>query len=118
MQTTMAGNIFKTIFVQVILRYKKYTSLHQAFDNNELTEVIFKMIEIGGKEMVMETDYYGYTTLERACLCNNENALVEIISKLLEVGGRELLMTKGRFYGDTALHAIARINQMFQWMWS
>ena len=77
------------------------SSLQLAIDHQKLKEVIFRMMDIGGMELMMMNDQYGKTALHWAC--ENENISMEIISKMLEMGGRELLMMDDQF-GISALH--------------
>ena len=67
-------------------------SLQLAIHLNRSKKVIFKIINIGGKELVVKTNNYRYTALHRTCM-NSDYVSVDVISKLLEVGGRELLTT-------------------------
>ena len=64
-----------------------------------MRKVLLKIIEIGGREIVMKNTHGGDTTLFTACV---HKASIEITSKLLEVGGRELMMEKSRS-GETPL---------------
>ena len=56
------------------------TALHLACWNNASIEIILKLIEVGGRELVMKNDNDGYTALHLACL---RNASIEIILKLM-----------------------------------
>ena len=86
-------------------QYKDYTSLQLVFHHNRSKEVILKMIDIGGKQLVMKTNHNGETALHTAA--ENENVSVDTISKLIKVGGRELLKMKNQD-GDTPLHCACK----------
>ena len=90
------------------------TALHWACENrnDNSMEIILRMLEMGGKELLMMNDGGNNTVLHWACI--NENASMEIISKLLEMGGREMLMMNHSYYGNTALHT-ASDNKMRRW---
>ena len=77
------------------------TSLQLALSYQKSKKVIYKMIDIGGKQLAMMKDEIGNTTLHYAC--KEKNISMEIISKLLEMGGKELLMMND-CNGNTALH--------------
>ena len=51
-------------------------------------DIISKLTEVGGKELVMEKDAYGNNALHKAC--QSENTRLNIISKLIEVEGRTM----------------------------
>ena len=55
---------------------------------------IIKVIEVGGKELLLKEDQDGNNALHDAC---KYVAGVEVITKMIEVGGRDLLMKKNRF---------------------
>ena len=77
------------------------TALMLALNLNKSMEAVFKLIEIGGKELVMMMDRnYGETALHYAC--GHKNMSVDIVTKLVEIGGQELIMMKDN-YGRTAL---------------
>ena len=86
-------------------KHLQLTSLQLALSCQKSKKVISKIIDIGGRELLMKNDkYHGQTALHRACLNFNYNvSMMEIISKMLEMGGRELLMMNDK-YGYTALH--------------
>ena len=84
--------------------YDGLTVLHCACKNKASTEVIVKMIELGGRQLVMQTtnkhEYDdGITALHYAC---RYNALTEVILKMIQLGGRTLIMK--RHMAMTALH--------------
>ena len=85
------------------------TALHKALKSMKKVSlgIIEKLIEVGGRKLVMEKDAYGDTALHIACL--NRNTSFDIISKLIGVGERELVMLKSN-NGDTALY-IAFLNK-------
>ena len=59
------------------------------------------LIEVGGRELVMEKSKRGRTILHDVCECR---ASIEVSSKLIEIGGRELLLEKDN-NGSYALFA-------------
>ena len=73
-----------------------------ALDLGKSVEVILKLIDIGGKELVMENDSSIRTALHLACKIEDMSLHI-ISSQLIEIGGRELLMISDQF-GRTALH--------------
>ena len=85
-------------------KYDYQTPLHYACENNAGIDVITKLIDIGGRKLVMKEDKNGRTSLWYAC---ENNAGVDVITMLVDVGGRELLMLKER-YGPyhTSLNAL------------
>ena len=80
------------------------TSLQLALNNQKLKKAIFRMMKIGGRQLVMMNDEHGNTSLHYAC--QHENPSMETISVLLEMGGRELVLmwNNGRYGYTTALH--------------
>ena len=60
-----------------------------------------KLIEVGGRELVMMKNKGKDTALHLACM--NENISLDIVAKLIEVGGRELVMISDQDR-RTALH--------------
>ncbi len=67
------------------------TTLTLAMTRQE-NAVALKLIEIGGKELVMEKNNYQFTSLHHAF---EYNAAFEVILKIIiEVGGREIVMEK------------------------
>ena len=78
------------------------TTLMLALNHNKSTKVLLKLIEIGGKDLVMMVDKYdGRTALHY--VCGNGNISIDVVTKLIETGGQELIMVKD-FVGRTALH--------------
>jgi len=75
-------------------------------------EIIYKMIEIGGKDFVMKTNYdNGYTPLH---IVFDNGSPYQLVPKLLEVGGNDLVMKRTKEDGQTALHCAyqtSRYNQ-------
>ena len=49
-------------------------------------DVISKVIETGGRDLLMEKDHYGFTALH---FVYYKNATINVISKLVEIEGRE-----------------------------
>ena len=80
---------------------RDYSALIMALNCDKSVEVLLKLIDIGGEELVMmHSDYHG-TSLHAAI--GSENVSLDIISKLIEVGRHELLMMGDQF-DRTALH--------------
>jgi len=73
-----------------------YRSIHMKAP----VEIINKLIEVGGKELVMKKNLDFDTSLHIAF---ESNAVVDVVTKLIEVGGKELLIAKD-CYGYTVLH--------------
>ena len=98
------------------LRYHDYfckktcTSLQSSLHRKRSKEVIFKMIDIAGKQLVMKTSINGWTALHTAC--HLESVSLDIVSKLIMVGGKELVMMKN-VYGETVLHWAFRKKKHF-----
>ena len=63
---------------------RKTSSLQMALNYKKSKEVIFKIMEMGGRELLMKIDGYGYTALYYACY-NELDVSMEIISKMLEI---------------------------------
>jgi len=95
--------------------------LNQAMNMRAPLEIIYKMIDIGGKELLLK-DYrnpnnswnHCYTPLHNAFLFmyddedeefeELEESTLNVLRKLLEVGGRDLVMKRCAIKGRTALH--------------
>ena len=88
-----------------------YTALHRACQQNEnvSVKIISKLLDVGGRELLMMNDKNGYTALWYwGVLCENENVLsAEIVSNFLEVGGKELVMMTDQ-YKFTVLHHVCK----------
>ena len=84
--------------------------LHHMLKLEQSSEIVTKLIEIGGRDLVMKVDNHGSTALHFAC--GRKNPSLEVISKLIEIGGRELVMKKDGD-GCTALHAACDKNASF-----
>ena len=52
-------------------------------------EVVSKLIEVGGRELVMEKGQAGRTALHIAC---SSGASVEVVSKIIEIAGTDILL--------------------------
>eukprot|EP00979_Chaetoceros_neogracilis_P004839 scaffold842_cov287-Chaetoceros_neogracile.AAC.2 len=76
------------------------TSLYAACFFDAPDDIMKAMLDIGGKELVMEVDLCDQTVLHSAC---ENGASYDIIKMLIEVGGKDLVMAKDN-NGDTALH--------------
>ena len=68
---------------------EEYSALQVAVINRRSRKVVMKLIEVGGRDLVMKKGFYGMTELHWAC---REDASIDVVSKLIEVGGRELVM--------------------------
>jgi len=78
------------------------TCLHRACFFGAPDDIIKTMLDIGGKELVMEADDDNDSTvLHSAC---GHGASYNIIKMLIEVGGKDLVMAKNKNGDDTALH--------------
>ena len=75
--------------------------LQFALQVKKSTKIILKLIEIGGRDLVMSIDDDLCTTLYYACISRYPTA---IITKLIEVGGRELVLAKDKNGNNTVLH--------------
>ena len=63
------------------------TSFSSIVDNYyDSDEVLFKLIEVGGRDLVMEVSTFDYASANYAS--------DEVLFKLIEVGGKELIMEK------------------------
>lgn len=77
------------------------TPLHYAVTNSDVSvEVVSKLIEIGGKELVLARDLFGENAVHVAVA---STVSLEVILKLVEAGGREALFAKEN-QGETTLH--------------
>ena len=89
---------------------KPCTLLQFALYHNKSKEVIFKLIEIGGRELINVKHIEGSSALFAAC--ENENPSLDIVLKLINVGGRELVMMRDTcaFFagGGSVLHTACR----------
>ena len=81
--------------------FRCVTTLMLAIKRPKSKKVVFKLIEIGGRELVMMKENFGTTALH--CACTHKHTSLEIISKLIELGGKELVMERDTI-GQTALH--------------
>ena len=79
------------------------TPLQSALHHHKSKEVILKLIDIGGKELVMKEDADGYSSLHHACWV--ENPSLNIVTRLIEIGGKKLVMKEDSEESYTALHA-------------
>ena len=86
-------------------RYER-TLLHLAMFLKKSEVILLKLIEIGGRELVIEKDGLGVTSLHCAC---SYNASIEVVSKLIEIGGEDLVIQKDED-GLTSLHRACRNN--------
>ena len=75
-------------------------TLTLALERKKSTEVITKMIDLGGRPLLMGKNIYLETALHVAC---RKASPIEVIMKMIDVGGRQLLTEKNK-YGATALY--------------
>ena len=69
---------------------EKYSSLEIAVRHQRSSKVVLKLVEVGGRDLVMTKDSDGETVLHIAC--SNSKASIDVVSKLIEVGGRDFVM--------------------------
>jgi hypothetical protein len=84
------------------------TKIH---DENEalLIEIVNKLLDIGGKELVVMRDILGQTVLYEAIF--NQSSIELITKKIVEVGGEELIMREKQAM-DLAFATFSQINIM------
>ena len=73
-----------------------WTSLHQAVERDASVEVISRLLEIGGKGLVMAKDFHGGTALQCLLRRRKKNISLAIVSKLVEIGGKDLVVDKDK----------------------
>jgi hypothetical protein len=78
------------------------TCLHRTCYHHPPDDIIKAMLDIGGKESIMETTNYDNTPLHFAC---GRRRSYNIIKMLIDVGGKDLVMAKDK-NGNTALHSL------------
>ena len=80
-----------------------YTPLRLALKLDKPMEVIIKLIDIGGKDMVMMNGLRSALHWVCCMKSTNSSSVADVISKMIKVGGKELVMLQdGR--GESALH--------------
>ena len=79
----------------------KRTTLQSALLRHMSDEIVLKLIEIGGRELVMKMDSSNQNALSYACRSMRKS--FQVISKLIELGGKELVMKKDNM-DKTVLH--------------
>ena len=77
-----------------------HNALLCAYEYKASKEVLLKLIEIGGRDIILDQDTYGMNALQYACIYRSSE---EVLLKLIEVGGREIIHEKNRD-GRNALH--------------
>ena len=92
-------------------KFVKCNILHLSLKQGRSKAVLFKLIEIGGRELVMQKDGNGNSALQ-IVFKNDSYVQVpnEVVSKLIEIGGRELVMMRDDI-GDTALHSACTMRK-------
>ena len=88
--------------------------LHLSLKYGRSKAVLFKLIEIGGRELVMQKDGYGYNVLQ-IIFQNIHDTLhtqvpIEVVLELIEIGGREIVMERDS-EGLTILHNLCTIQE-------
>jgi DNA-binding transcriptional ArsR family regulator len=78
-----------------------WTGLHQACCRGAPDDIMKAMLDIGGKELVVEVDNDDWTVLHWACVSGTS---YNIIKMLINVGGKDLVMAKDKSGDNTALH--------------
>lgn len=68
-----------------------WTALHFACKNNAPDDIVYSMIEIGGKDIVMQKNNGGVTALNIKCV---HGTSYNVFKKLVDVGGKELILAK------------------------
>ena len=75
--------------------------LNYAIDIEVSLEIMYRMIEIGGKDFLLKTSIRDCTALHYIFVHNRR---LQLVPKLLEIGGRDLVMKRNKYSGYTALH--------------
>ena len=78
-----------------------WTAFHHACGNDAPFEILNKIVEIGGKELIEAKADGGWTSLHFACKYGVSKQ--ELLQYLISVGGRDLVIQKDDL-GWTALH--------------
>ena len=68
-----------------------WTALHFACKNNAPDDIVYSMIELGGKDIVMQKNNGGVTALNIKCV---HGTSYNVFKKLVDVGGKELILAK------------------------
>jgi ankyrin repeat protein len=76
------------------------TALFWAVRSRADHSLVKKMVEIGGKELVLITNKYGENVLHNAAFCGSQ---YDVYKTILDAGEKELLLQRDRF-GNTAMH--------------
>jgi len=71
---------------------------------NVSVPLISKLVDVGGKDLVIHKDKNGLNALQWGCCRSRNKASVEVISKLIEAGGRNIVMEQNNRFGYTVLH--------------
>mmetsp|Transcript_23396 Transcript_23396/g.34806 ORF Transcript_23396/g.34806 Transcript_23396/m.34806 type:complete len:679 (-) Transcript_23396:171-2207(-) len=72
----------------------KQKPLHPVLKNDDaFANILLKLIEIGGQDIVLDKDAKGRNILVYAC---HYNAPTEVITKLVEIGGKDLVLERDR----------------------
>mmetsp|Transcript_4989 Transcript_4989/g.7354 ORF Transcript_4989/g.7354 Transcript_4989/m.7354 type:complete len:498 (+) Transcript_4989:123-1616(+) len=68
--------------------------LQYACSKGTSIEIISKLIEIGGRELVFAKNKHNWNSLHFSCYEQNKIS-IDVVSKLIEVGGRDLVIEQG-----------------------
>ncbi len=83
------------------------TLLHGAAIYNSCMEIVSRLIELGGRDLIVKKDDRdGWTSLHWACY---KNASIEVVRELIKVGGRDFIFIKGEDEdGSTSSHCACK----------
>ena len=84
-------------------RWGDFPCLNMACKKRAPDDIVKSLIDIGGKELVMETNVNDITALHSACSFGGVS--YNVIKMLVDVGGKDLVMAKND-RGSTALHKL------------
>jgi hypothetical protein len=77
------------------------TALIKAIHCHVDHSIIKRMVEIGGKDLVILTDKDGKNVLINAAIFGSSN---DIIKTIMDAGGKDLILQKDFLKGNTAMH--------------
>ncbi len=77
--------------------------IHSAFEKNAPADVILKLVEVGGRELVLKRERHsGMNAVYMAC--SPESPSIDVILKLIELGGKESVLVQNNIDGRNLLH--------------
>ncbi len=88
-------------------------SFHTACEIGASAEVLLRLIDIGGRDLVFLKDNYGLNALHyavRSVIPSDEEPSRRLILKLIEVGGRDLVMDNNNHLGHNAIHFMGDLH--------